>query len=82
MPSKRNKTKENVQEMDSFGCLQPAGAHYLHVLIQMYFLRGELRASSQVDFFLHLAKPQFSGKSSLQVKSKDTKQYKFGSIKA
>ena len=48
----------------------------------MYFLRGELRASSQVDFFLHLAKPQFSGKSSLQVKSKDTKQYKFGSIKA
>ena len=71
MPSKRNKTKGNVQEMDSFGCLQPAGAHYLHVPIQMYFLRGELRASPQVDF-LHLAKPQFSGKSSLQVKSKDT----------
>ena len=37
----------------------------------MYFLGSELRASPQVDF-LHLAKPQFSGKSSLQVKSKDT----------
>ena len=37
----------------------------------MYFLRGELRASPQVDF-LHLAKTQFSGKSSLKGKSEDT----------